>query len=129
MLGLLAWNPLVSVIAFLSLLTGWGFPVSAAVRRNPVIYQEECWPLDKASVWLVNRMFGQYYPHAYGVTWLTLHGAYFGAHLAIGLGSPVFLLLAGMGLCYAFCRDIEEGEMVHGVLWGLVIFIFVLQNH
>jgi len=109
--GLLAWNPWVAVIAFLSVLTGWGFPVSAAIRRNPTIYQDECWPLDKASLWIVNRIYRKYRPQPYGVIWLTLHGLITGALVGVGFAMP-FAVDAGMAahtLGYGFLEAIWVG--------------------
>lgn len=119
--GLLAWNPWVALVAYLSSLTGWGFPVSAAIRRNPTIYQDEYWPLDKAALWIVNRIYRKYRPQPYGVIWLTLHGLFFGGLLALATGSAAYLLLAGMGVCYYLTRDWEHGEWAFGALWGLAI--------
>jgi hypothetical protein len=114
-LGLLAWNPWVTLVAFLSCLTGWGYPVSSAIGvRTPV--EPEWKPLD-----VLARPFANIGTRAYGTAWLTLHGLLFGGLLALLTGSPWFLLWGLMGLAYWVARDWERGELVDGAVKGLVI--------
>lgn len=125
--GLLAWNPWVTLAAFLSCLTGWGFPVSAAIgARQTTDWEAEWKPLDLPSLWLTHKILGTYDAKVYGVIWLTLHGLLFGGLVAAVTFSPAFLLLAGFGLCYWLTRHWEYGELAAGALWGLTTMIYRL---
>lgn len=122
--GLLALNPAVGAVAFASFLTGWGFPVSAAIgAKARDAFEEEFILLDK----LTRLLLGSHYTSfRYGVLWLTLHGALFGSALAALTLNPAWLLLAGMGGCYALAKDWERGEILVGALWGLAIAIYIM---
>jgi hypothetical protein len=123
-LGLLAWNPWVGAIAFLSCLTGWGFPVSAAIGvRKPTDWEPEFFVLD----WISKRVLPTYSAKAYGIIWLTIHGALFGALASVAMFSLWPMLWAGMGACYAATKDWEHGEYAHGALIGLGIYLAVLS--
>lgn len=109
---------LVSLSVYASLLTGWGFPLSAAVKANTRKWQEEWWPLDIVTLGLV----GHQDSHRYGVVWLTLHGALFGSLVGLALQSPIpAVLWAFMGLSYSYAQDWERGEIVDGLIKGLAI--------
>ena len=122
--GLLALNPWVCAVAFASFLTGWGFPVSAAIgAKARDAFEEEFILLDK----LTRLLLGSHYTSLrYGVLWLTLHGSLFGGALAALTLNPAWLLLAGTGGCYALAKDWERGEILVGVLWGSAIAIYIM---
>lgn len=115
--GLITWNPLVAATVFLSLLTGWGYPVSTAIKAKTTGWEAQFTPLDKATQWLV----GSASPHVYGVVWLTLHGLFFGAITAAFTHSFWPLLWASMGLCYKYARDWERGEILYGMIQGFTV--------
>ena len=117
-LGLLAWNPWVALVAFLSCLTGWGFPVSAAIGKRDVLDWEPEWkPLD----WLARAWLSFYHSTRYGIVWLTMHGLLFGGAIALLTGSPWFLLWGLMGIAYWLAQDWERGELLDGAVKGLAI--------
>lgn len=125
--GLLALNLWAGIIAFASFLTGWGFPVSAAIgKRKSTDWEAEWGPLDTTSLWLTHKIFGTYDAQRYGVIWLSLHGLLFGGLAAAVTLSPAWLLLAGFGLCYRLTRHWEYGELAAGALWGLATTIYLL---
>lgn len=136
--GLLALNPYVGAAAFLATLTGWGFPISAAIgKRAKTDWEEEFLPFDKASKWIVEKIYGEYCAQPYGVVWLTFHGLMTGILFAIALMIPVainqgifesiaffnplFLGMGFMGFCYAVTSDWERGEILDGFLKGSII--------
>ena len=114
-LGLLAWNPWLALVAFVSCLTGWGYPVSAAIGNTKPI-EPEWAPLD----WLA-KPATRWGNKAYGTAWLTLHGGLFGALAWVATGSPWMMLWATMGVCYLLTRDWEYGEYAHGAVIGVAI--------
>ncbi len=116
-LGLLAWNPWLALVAFVSCLTGWGYPVSAAIG-NKAPFEPEWQPLD-----VLAKPFIRFGNKAFGFVWLTLHGALFGALAWLATGSPWMMLWATMGICYVLTRDWEHGEYAHGALIGLAIVL------
>lgn len=124
--GLLAWNPWVILAAYLSFLTGWGFPVSAAIgAKTGSQWEPEFGPLDAAAKWLTEKVNGRYEATLYGTLWLTLHGLFFGLIAAVLTQSVAWLLLAGFGLCYKLSKDWERGELIAGALWGLAITVYL----
>jgi hypothetical protein len=119
-LGLLAWNPWVALVLLISCLTGWGYPVSAAIGvKKPV--EPEFWPLD----WIC-RPLSSISTTVYGVFWLCLHGFLFGAILTAITGSLWFLLWGLMGVAYWLVNDWEHGEFADGAVKGLAIGLYVL---
>jgi hypothetical protein len=119
-LGLLAWNPWVGAIAFLSCLTGWGFPVSAAIgARKLTDYEPEFSALD----WLSKTLIGQYNARTYGIVWLTLHGLAVGIMLSVVTQSLWPLLNGFMGMTYWLTRNWERGEYVHGAIIGFALYL------
>lgn len=125
--GLAALNPFVAAVAYAACLTGWGFPVSAAIgKRKSTDWEAEWGPLDTTSLWLTHKIFGTYDAQRYGVIWLSLHGLLFGGLAAAVTLSPAWLLLAGFGLCYRLTRHWEYGELAAGALWGLATTIYLL---
>lgn len=145
MAGILAFNPWVAVVAFLGCLTGWGFPISAAMGLNkPKDWEAEFTPLDAAARFIAT-LGGSlaYHSRAYGITWLTLHGLSLGAiaaftgvaidfvlNLIFGFhwsgfewltASPWLLLWGGMGLMFASTKNWETGEWRYGALQGLAL--------
>lgn len=127
--GLLAWNPWVALVAYISCLTGWGFPVSAAIgARGKLDYEDEFAPLDAIAHFLASTRVGGYTSTYYGVAWLTLHGLLFGGLAALAMASPFPLLWAGMGFCYYLAKDWERGELYDGALKGLGIALALLHT-
>lgn len=113
---------LVCLATYASLLTGFGFPVSAAIgKRGKLDYEDEFAPLDAAAHFMASTRVGGYTSTYYGVAWLTLHGLLFGALAAAALASPFPLIWAGMGFCYYLAKDWERGELYDGALKGLGI--------
>lgn len=118
LVGLLAWNPLAGLVAYLACLTGWGFPVSAAIgARKDGEWEAECLPFD----WLTTQLVGRAKATRYGVVWLTLHGLFFGLLTAMAMDSFWPLLWGLMGFCYFFTRHWERGELAFGFTVGLAI--------
>ena len=74
---------------------------------------------DKLTSWVV----GTSNPRLYGVVWLTFHGLFFGAIIAVIMGSFWPLLCASMGLCYKFAQDWERGELLYGATQGFTLFL------
>jgi hypothetical protein len=119
-LGLLAWNPWVALVAFVSCLTGWGYPVSSTIGvKKPV--EPEFLPLD-----ILSKPFAKISTTLYGIVWLTLHGLLFGGALVLITGSLWFLLWGLMGLAYWVTQDWEHGELVDGAIKGLAIGLFTI---
>jgi hypothetical protein len=123
-MGLISFHPLVGLIVFLSLITGWGFPVSAAIGKNPVPWQREFWLFDKFTEWTV----GKENPHLYGVTWLTYHGSWFGLTTALAIHSPWPFAWCLMGLCYKYAADWERGEIWYGTIQTFTITLFLITT-
>ena len=125
--SLMAWNPWIGVLAYLSCLLGWGFPVSAAIGyKTGSVFEPEIAPLDWLAKKITSLIYGSYEASRYGVVWLTLRGAFFGALICYASGSFAFLGLALMGLAYKVSKDIEVGEYVYGAIWGLCLMFYVL---
>lgn len=122
-LALAAWNIWPALIVYLSLMTGWGYPVSTAVgAKSTLPYESEFSPFD----WLAEKIVGPNNPSVYGLVWLTIHGFVFGAMLAIALGSAWPLLWGLMGLAYKVARDWERGEICYGLVQGASIVLYLL---
>lgn len=126
-LGAIALNPMVAAILFVSCLTGWGFPVSAAIgAKKPNAWEGEFFLFDSIAHCITSLM--GYTSRRYGVAWLTLHGLFFGALAAVAMGSPFPVIWAGMGLCYSFAGNWERGELYDGALKGLGISLALLHT-
>lgn len=122
--GLFAWNPFVAIVLFASTLTGWGFPVSAAIgARGKKDFEGEFMPFDFLAKWIIAIFGYSYRARAYGIIWLTLHGMLFGSICALWTLEPAYILMASMGLCYSFAKDWESGELLFGSVIGLAIFL------
>lgn len=134
--SLAAWNPFVGVGIFAWLLTGWGFPVSAAVGRNSVPWQAEFWLLDQLTILLVGKANAR----LYGTVWLTLFGlctaatviflntawaSYHSGVFTFPLASLWLLGWGVMGLCYRIATDIELGEIYYGAAQSFIISLFL----
>lgn len=121
-IGLVAWNPFVGLAVFLTLLTGWGYPISVAIKKKHSPIEPEFEPFDKISAW----MTGKTNVHAYGVVWLTLHGFISGTAVALLMGSFWPVLWACMGLCYKFAGDWERGELFDGTVKGFTLALAII---
>lgn len=136
--GIVSFNPFTAAAAFLASLTGWGFPISAAIgKRGEKDFEEEFLPFDIASKWIVEKIYGEYYSKPYGVTWLTIHGFFtgllfaisymilaaiqYGPYESLAYFNPLFLGMSLMGACFYLTCDWEKGEILDGALKGAIL--------
>lgn len=122
-MGVMALNAWVALALFLSCLTGWGFPVSAAQGKNQTPWEPEFGPIDEIAHLLSRGRGAQFY----GTVWLTIHGLLFGGIVAALTHSKFGFLLGLMGISYRFTKDSEAGERAFGVVQGVAMALILMD--